>query len=514
VPADTLSVPPIRIRRLVDGKPDPAGRYVLYWMIAFRRTRYNFALQRAVEWSRDLSRPLVVLEALGCAYPWASDRHHAFVIDGMRDNAARFGRAGVVYLPYVEPRRGAGRGLFARLAKEACVVVTDDYPEFALPRLVARAAGLVRVRFECVDGNGLLPLADTPRVFGTAFAFRRHAQTRLPVHLDSLPRADPLRSLPRRRKPSLGTVPRRWPPARLKKLGRPGGLSALPIDHAVAPVAETTGGSAAARRRLRRFIAHGLSRYARERNHPDAGATSGLSPYLHFGHIASHEVFLAVVKGTRWSAATVGKARGRRAGWWRLDASREAFLDQLVTWRELGFNMSRNRPGHARYDALPPWALGTLETHASDERDPVYGRGQFEAARTHDPVWNAAQTQLVREGTIAGYLRMVWGKKILEWSRSPRAAVAIMIALNDKYALDGRDPNSYSGIFWCLGRYDRPWGPERPIFGKVRFMTTAGALRKTRMKEWLSRFGAVGAPAALRAPRPARRGSPKRKRTA
>lgn len=511
---DSLNVPPIRIRRLVDCGPDPGGRYVLYWMIAFRRTRYNFALQRAVEWCHELSRPLVVLEALGCGYPWASDRHHAFVIDGMRDNAARFGKAGVLHVPYVEPRRGAGRGLLARLAKDACVVVTDDYPEFTLPRLVERAAALIRVRFECVDGNGLLPLADTQRVFGTAFAFRRHLQARLPGHLDSLPRADPLRSLPRRRKPALGAVLRRWPPARLGSFGRPGGLSALPIDHTVARVDGTPGGPVEAGRRLRRFIARGLSRYASERNDADADAASGLSPYLHFGHIASHEVFLAVVKGTRWSPASHGKASGRRSGWWGLDASREAFLEQLVTWRELGFNMSRNRPGHARYEALPPWSLRTLEKHAADERDPAYGRGQLEAARTHDPVWNAAQTQLAREGMIPGYLRMLWGKKILEWSRSPREALSIMIALNDKYALDGRDPNSYSGIFWCLGRYDRPWGPERAVFGTVRFMSSAAALRKTRMREWLSRYGGGGCPAARRARGSNRRGTASRERTA
>jgi deoxyribodipyrimidine photo-lyase len=166
----------------------------------------------------------------------------------------------------------------------------------------------------------------------------------------------------------------------------------------------------------------------------------------------------------------------------------DAFLDQLVTWREIGFNMCAHRRDHAEYASLPDWCRRTLDAHASDRRD-LYSVKQLEAARTHDELWNASQRQLLREGRIHNYLRMLWGKKILEWSPSPKDALARMIRLNDKYALDGRDPNSYSGILWVLGRYDRPWGPERPIFGLVRYMSTASAARKLHLREYLARYG-------------------------
>jgi len=171
-----------------------------------------------------------------------------------------------------------------------------------------------------------------------------------------------------------------------------------------------------------------------------------------------------------------------------MSPSAEAFLDQVVTWRELGFNMAANRPDHREYESLPDWALQTLEEHEGDARPHLYSLEEFQAAATHDELWNAAQRQLLREGIIHNYLRMLWGKKILEWTAEPREAASVMIQLNNRYAIDGRDPNSYSGIYWCLGRYDRPWGPERPVFGKIRYMTSRNTARKLQLKEYLQRF--------------------------
>ena len=174
-------------------------------------------------------------------------------------------------------------------------------------------------------------------------------------------------------------------------------------------------------------------------------------------------------------------------------ANAEQFLDQFVTWRELGYNFSSHRPGdYDSFESLPDWALETLATHARDERAVIYTLKDFASARTHDALWNAAQRQLVSEGRIHNYMRMVWGKKILEWSRTPEEALEIMIELNNRYGLDGRNPNSYSGIFWCLGRYDRPWGPERPIFGKVRYMSSENTARKLHVKEYLEKYGPPG----------------------
>jgi deoxyribodipyrimidine photo-lyase len=234
-----------------------------------------------------------------------------------------------------------------------------------------------------------------------------------------------------------------------------------------------------------------LSGYAGDRNHPDEGATSGLSPYLHFGHVSSHQIFSELMGREDWDTDRLaGAANGKRSGWWGVSESGEALLDQLITWRELGFNMSAQHDDYDRYESLPAWAQKTLAEHAGDPRPYLYTLEELEGARTHDRIWNAAQTELVREGRLHNYMRMLWGKKILEWSPQPQDALRVMIELNNKYALDGRDPNSYSGIFWCLGRYDRPWGPERPIFGKIRYMSSENTARKLRLSAYLERYAA------------------------
>jgi len=175
----------------------------------------------------------------------------------------------------------------------------------------------------------------------------------------------------------------------------------------------------------------------------------------------------------------------------------EGFLDELITWREVGYNFSSHRNDYDKFESLPEWAQKTLKLHARDERARLYVLEQFEKAQTHDPLWNAAQTQLVREGRIHNYLRMLWGKKILEWSKSPQRAAETMIHLNNKYGLDGRNPNSYSGIFWVLGRYDRPWGPERPIFGTIRYMSSENTIRKVSVKKYIQKYSASSSQSVL-----------------
>jgi len=478
--ATARAVPDLRIAAANRAATRADGDYVLYWMIANRRTTWNFALQRAAEWSRELKRPLLVLEALRCDYPWASDRMHAFVLRGMAENAARCTKAGIGYHAYVEPRKGAGGGLLEALAARACVVVTDDFPCLFLPRMVAAAAKHLDVRLEAVDSNGLLPLRAADRAFPTAYSFRRFLQRELPEHLACFPAADPLRGVRGAAVPP--AVARRWSGAVPEDLAR------LPIDHAVVPVALPLPAEV-----MDRFVRTRLARYDEDRNEPDKEGTSGLSPYLHFGHVSAHEIVARIMKREEWKPERAGpRADGKRAGWWGMSATAEAFLDQLVTWRELGYNMCAHRPDYDRYESLPDWAQRTLARHERDEREHVYTGEEFAGGRTHDALWNAAQTQLVREGTIHNYLRMLWGKKILEWSRTPREALATMVELNNRYALDGRDPNSYSGILWTLGRYDRAWGPERPVFGTVRYMSSQNTARKHRVREYLDRYRPAG----------------------
>ena len=490
--------PAVRIRHCNDAPAAAGGTFILYWMIGARRTRWNFGLQRAVELSLDSGLPLLVLEPLRAGYRWASDRFHRFVIDGMIDNEARLAERGIAYYPYVEPRDGAGKGLVEALAEHAAVVVTDNFPAFFLPRMVNAAAQRISLRVEAIDGNGLLPLRATDGTFATAYAFRRFLQRKLPAHLKAAPHPDPLRLLPtgiavpevHGARPARGHVPsailERWPPA---DLSDPDALIAhLPIDHSVPPV-DLRGGSEAAAARLNAFVEGALDRYATDASHPERDATSRLSPYLHFGHVSAHEVFDRIAAHEGWTPDRLSPgASGRRAGWWGMSESAEAFLDQLVTWRDLGFVRCLHGGSYDDYEALPEWARRTLAEHASDPRDFVYGLEEFEGARTHDPLWNAAQNQLRREGHIHNYLRMLWGKKILEWSESPREALRIMIELNNKYALDGRDPNSYTGILWILGLHDRAWGPERPVFGKIRYMSSANTARKYRVRGYIEMY--------------------------
>ncbi len=482
------TVPSSRVS-VVNQQPVLEGRaLVLYWMVAARRPHSNFALERAADWSRHLGKPLLILEALRCDYPWASDRFHRFVIDGMDDNRRAFERAGAAYYPYVEDEKGAGRGLLAAVARHAAVVVTDEFPTFFLPRMVAAAGETLDVRLEAVDSNGLLPLAAAGREHATAYSFRRFLQRELIEHLDRFPLDEPCCELP-----SPAAVPTellgRWPAAQADLLsGEPGTLARLPIDHEVG-VVRLRGGESSARTRLQSFVREELARYGDLRNRPDDGISSGLSPYLHFGHISSHDVFREVMLNAGWTPEDVNPpANGRRSGWWGVSNSAEAFLDQLVTWRELGFNFCRHRWDHDQWGSLPEWARKTLELHARDSREYEYSLDEFRSSETHDELWNAAQTQLRRDGTIHNYLRMLWGKKILEWTPHPRDARAIMFELNNRYALDGRDPNSVTGIMWVLGRHDRAWGPERAIFGKVRYMSSANTRRKVPVRRYLEEF--------------------------
>ncbi len=484
-------LPELRLRVANDAPIRRDREYVLYWMIAARRPRDSFALDRAIAHARELSVPLVILEPLRVGYRWASARHHRFVIDGMADNQRAFASTPATYIPYVEPSPGAGRGLLAALASRASVVVTDEAPGFFLPRMIDAASRALDVRLEVVDSCGILPLRAVERVFPTAHAFRRTLHRVLPAHLEEAPSQRPfagkeLAKLGRSGQDLLGD---RWREASAELLaGDPARLAALPIDASVPPTS-LRGGAKAANAVLRRFMGERLHRYGTERSQPGDEVASGLSPYLHFGHISSHRILRTIFKDESWAPTKLGKPTGSRAGWWGLSESAESFLDELITWRELGFNMASKRADYDTFESLPHWAQRTIEAHAEDPREYVYSAQEFERAATHDPLWNAAQRQLVAEGRIHNYLRMLWGKKIYEWSATAEDALAVMIELNNKYALDGRDPNSYSGIFWVLGRYDRAWGPERPVIGMLRPMSSANTARKLRVRGYLERYG-------------------------
>ncbi|MBF5042002.1 deoxyribodipyrimidine photolyase [Aggregicoccus sp. 17bor-14] len=502
---DPLSVVPReRLSALNEVPADPSRDVVLYWQVMARRTRFNFALEYAVAAARAWNRPLVVLEALRAGYPWASDRLHRFALDGMRDNAAAYGAARVAHVRYVEPEPGAGHGLLEALARRACLVVTDEFPEFFLPHML-KAAGRkladLGVRLEAVDGNGLLPLRVAERAWPTAPHFRRMLQHRLPEHLGWFPAEAPLREA-RALPPVEGTLSRwlegvraKWPNPAEALIGEDAGaaaraLAALPIDHGV-PAVPFEGGPEKGGRVLAGFLQRKFDTYATRRNEAEDPSNSGLSPYLHWGFVSVHEVFAAIAEREDWTPLRLApKPTGKREGWWGMGASAEAFLDELVTWRELSYNTAHFVDAHDTYGSLPEWARATLHAHRRDERAELFTRDELEAGGTYDALWNATQGQLRTEGRIHNYLRILWGKKFLEWTREPEEALAFMLHLNNRWALDGRNPNSTAGITWVMGRYDHAW-QERPVIGKVRPMSSAATARKIRVTDYVAKYGAT-----------------------
>ena len=483
-------VDPARIRSVNDADRRPEGRYVVYWMIGARRPHWNHSLDHAADLARSHDVPLVVLEALRLGYPWASERLHQFIVEGMIDNARTFSDSPVLYYPYLEPVSGAGRGLLKAIADNAVAVVTDDYPAFFLPAMIEAAGREIPVSLEAVDGNGLLPVRSATKGFTRAYDFRRFLQRNLIPYLDDVPESETPTGVPEAPPGLVDDIAAEWAPM---TPGRPVAevIDGLDLDRSV-PAVSTQGGHVAGTGRLASFVADQLSGYL-ERNHPDDDPSSRLSPYLHFGHVGAHQVFWQVAHQQDWHPGKIGDRRdGGREGWWGMSPAAEGYLDQLVTWRELGLNMCRFESDHESFDAIPEWAQKTLAEHAGDPREHRYSLEELESAATHDEIWNAAQRELLIEGRLHNYLRMLWGKKILEWTDSPRQAFEIMVHLNNKYAIDGRDANSYSGILWVLGKFDRAWGPERPIFGKVRYMSSDNTRRKLRLSGYLAKYSEQG----------------------
>jgi deoxyribodipyrimidine photo-lyase len=488
----------IRFRQANDAEPNPKGVYVLYWMQMVRRLDHNHALNYALSCARHFDRPLVVYEGLRLDYPWASRRLHTFVLEGMVDNRRRAERLGLNYWSFVETPADSGRGLLRKLAKDAVMVVTDDYPCFIIPEQTAALARKMSTRVVAVDGNSIVPLAK----LGEPVYAAAHLRPRIHrAFVEAWTHRAGVR-------PRIAKVARKRidPPFEVWRTEDVAAfVASLPIDASVPPVVGTPGGSAAAKARLKTFVAERLPGYAEKRSHPaspDAGHASGLSPYLHFGHIGIEEVAAAVL-GDDWSPGDLDQShRGKREGFFSPNADVCSFLDEALTWRDVGLNWHHGRSADtvSLEKALPAWALQTLRKHESDPREFTYSLEEWEAGATHDELWNAAQRELVATGTIQNYLRMLWGKKVLEWSASPEEAYRTLVHLNNKYALDGRDPNSYTGILWCFGLFDRPWAPERRVLGTIRYMSSDNTARKFKLAEYRKYVDGLLTIAAVRRP--------------
>ena len=463
----------LRIHSGQEPGPNRGGEFVLYWMqgVAMRSTA-NFALNYAIAQANRLTLPVLVYQGLRHDYPWANDRHHTFILESARDLYRGFRERGIQYAFYLETRieqahRGLRESPLVTLAQRAALVVTDFFPTFIQPRQLKRLRAKTATPIIAVDSSTVIPVRAHDRTYATARSIRPILMTALPHHLHPVGDVEPQirRSIEIPFEQPLGSNTADPTLAAL--------VAACDIDHTVAPSATIRGGERAAQTRLSEFLANGLARYL-ERGDPNVDATSRLSPHLHFGTISIHEVLL----------------RAREAGPAPCYAK---FLDEALTWRELAHNLAFRNPKHRTMEAVPAWAQKELDDHSADPRPAIYTDAQLEQGLTGEPLWNAAQHSLVRDGEIHNYIRMLWGKSVLLWTEDAARALRILEHLNHKYALDGRDPNSYGGILWCFGLFDRPFY-RRPVFGTVRYMSLKAAVGKFDTKAYIGRYSTTETP--------------------
>jgi deoxyribodipyrimidine photo-lyase len=452
----------LRVTLLNAAPENPKGEYVLYWSQVFRRPHDNAALNFAVERANALGLPCIFYEAIRPDYPHASDRFHTFVLEGARETSEALKKRGIQHIFFLPKTADEARGVVKELAKKARLVVSDDAPMF-IAEHNARAAKQVGVPFFVVDDCAVVPLALFPK---EEFAARTIRPKMHRVLADWLRPLDDVK--PKKNPPAKLTLP--FDPIDFSKADLPKLISKCEIDHDVHAVAEFPGGYQTAEKRLDFFLKKKLTAYDVDRNEPSRDGTSHLSPYLHFGMVSARKVALEA----RDAASLNGASE-----------SADPFLEQLLVRRGLAFNFAARNPHHMTYESIPAWAKETLAKHEKDPRPYLLTRAQLEDAQSRDEIWNAAQLELRARGVMHNYLRMLWGKLVLTWTKSPRDAYGTLVYLNDKYALDGRDPDGYASIAWIFGVHDRPW-PERGIFGKIRCMTSRSTASKFDLEDYLS----------------------------
>lgn len=445
-----------------------AATCVLYWMQRAQRGRDNSALNAAIALGNELNLPVLTIFVVA-DYPAANLRHYHFMLEGLANAAQHLEERGI---PFVM-RRGAPPQEVARLAQEvhAAALISDE-SELRTPRAWrAELKDLLTVPFACVDADVVVPSKFFPREEWAARTFRPKIQRFLPAYLQPLTDLEPLHKLSSVPcDPGFAAHPLDY-------------LEQLQIDRSVAPSPIYHGGQDEGKQRLRRFIEARLSSYSQLRNQPTAAATSELSAYLHFGNIS--------VQQTAWEIEQLMPASTSSA---QIDENdgRAAYLEELIVRRELAVNFALHNPHYDTLAGCPDWGRATLQKHAQDPREWTYTREELEQARTHDELWNASQREMVTTGRMHGYMRMYWAKKILEWTASPEEAFEDAVYLNDKYEIDGRDANGYTGISWAIGgRHDRPWAPERPIFGLVRYMALSGMQRKMDVRAYIHKWNTL-----------------------
>ena len=451
--------PRVKVHR--DGVPAPDGKCVVYWMQRAERALDNPALDVAVAVANELNLPVLVFFSAISNFPGANWRHYAFLNQGLIDIEEDLHERQIGFVV----RRPPKNSLEALLAEVgAAMVIGDENPCREPERWRKVLAGRLRVPFWTVDADVVVPSSLFTKRMYALHIFKPRLYAELPKYLVSQANTLPAR---------VWEAPKSFETFNVREDVTQGWKN---LDRTVKPVDSFTGGTHAALKRLNDFVQRELNGYEKDRNHPETDGTSRMSPYLHFGHISPITIALAVEKARKAGTATPSAC--------------DSFINELVGWRELAVNFVKYTENYDSFECAEPWAQKTLAEHARDKRNPVYTLEQMERAETYDELWNAAQKQMLHFGWMHNYMRMYWGKKILEWSPDPARAFENCVTLNDRYFLDGRDPNGYAGVAWTIvGKFDRPWF-DRPIFGTIRYMSGASTGKKFNSKRYIQKMSA------------------------
>jgi deoxyribodipyrimidine photo-lyase len=449
--------PRVLIRR--GGAPAPDGKCIVYWMQRAERALDNPALDVAVEVANALGLPVLAYFSAISNFPHANLRHYVFLNQGLADIEEDLQQRQIGFIV----RRPPNNSLQTLLAEvNAAMVIGDENPCREPERWRRVLAGRLRIPYWTVDADVVVPSGLFQKRMYALHIFRPKLYAELPKFLIPQPNTKPQHEWKSPR--SLESFPVREDVTHGWKT----------LDRSVGPVESFTGGTHSAVKRLHDFVHKDLAAYDKYRNHPEVDGTSRLSPYLHFGHISPITIALAVEK-----AFKEGKVP---------QAARDSYISELIGWRELAVNFVKFTENYDSFDCAEPWARKTLMEHARDRREHLYSIEQLGRSETKDELWNAAQTQMVKFGWMHNYMRMYWAKKILEWSPDPAKAFDTCVTLNDRYFLDGRDPNGYAGIAWSIvGKFDRPWF-DRPIFGTIRYMSGASTGKKFNSKKYIQKM--------------------------
>lgn len=447
-----------RVQLLNDKPENKKARYVLYWMQMFKRTTHNHALKFAIEKANELDLPLVVYEGLKFYYPWASDRIHTFILEGVEEKRAAFEKLGITYVFYLQKDKKSPKQTVKKIAQDAASLVTDDFPCFIIPDHNRRIVEKAKIPVYAVDSNGIIPMSRFEKEEYGAYTIRPKIKKILDEYLVPFKET--------RIKNKRANVKVDCPDTKVTAKNIAKLVAECDIDHAVKPSPVYHGGTKNGRKRLKHFVEKILPDYDESRNKPEIDGSSRLSAYLHFGFLSPLEIAFAV------KDANAPKQ------------SKEAFLEELIVRRELSYNFTKFNKDYDSLKALPNWAQETMREHVKDDRPEIFSLEELENCETYDELWNAAQREMNLTGEVHNYVRMLWGKLVIGWSKNYEEAFAVLEHLNNKYCLDGRNPNSYAGILWCFGKHDRPW-MEREIFGKMRYMTSGSTGKKFDSKKYI-----------------------------